>query len=81
MKTNKQTNLQDAITVTSIAKIFKAKVALAFRELVTESLLELGARSTHPLSFEIKETKASQILIKKLVAIGKRKEEEEEENL
>lgn len=40
-------NLQDAITIASVAEILEAKVALAFGELVAESLLELGARGTH----------------------------------
>ena len=40
-------DLQNAVAVTSIAKILEAKVTLSFGELVAESLLELGARSTH----------------------------------
>lgn len=40
-------NLQDAVTIASIAEILKTEVALAFGELVAESLLKLGARGTH----------------------------------
>lgn len=42
-----EANLQDAVTIASIAEILKTEVALAFWELITESLLELGARGTH----------------------------------
>ena len=40
-------NLQNAVAIASIAEIFETEVALAFRELVSESFLELRARSTH----------------------------------
>jgi hypothetical protein len=42
-----EANLQDAVTIASVAEILEAEVALAFRELVAESLLQLGARGTH----------------------------------
>ena len=40
-------NLQNAVAIASVAEIFETEVALAFRELVSESFLELRARSTH----------------------------------
>jgi len=40
-------DLQNAVAVTSIAEILEAKVAFPFGELVAESFLELGTRSTH----------------------------------
>ena len=54
-------DLQNAVAVTSIAEILKAKVTLSFRELVAESLLELGARSTHE---RVEPITATQIFIR-----------------
>lgn len=44
---NLEANLQDAVTIASIAEILETEVAFAFGELVAKSLLELRARSTH----------------------------------
>lgn len=40
-------NLQNAVTIASVPEILEAEISLAFGELVAESLLEFGARSTH----------------------------------
>ena len=40
-------NLQSAVAIASVAKIFETEVVLAFRELLSESFLELRSRSTH----------------------------------
>lgn len=40
-------NLQNAVTIASVAEILQTEISLAFGELVAESFLEFGARSTH----------------------------------
>lgn len=40
-------NLQDAVAITSVAKIFETKVSFTFGKLVSEGFLELGTRRTH----------------------------------
>lgn len=47
IRSDKKINLQDAITIACVAEILKAKVPLAFRELIAQSFLEFRARSTH----------------------------------
>ena len=40
-------NLQNAVTVASVAEVLEPKVSLAFRELVTQRFLELRTVSAH----------------------------------
>ncbi|KAM2927880.1 hypothetical protein COP2_035191 [Malus domestica] len=40
-------NLQNAVTIASVAEILESEISLALRKLVAESLLEFGDRSTH----------------------------------
>ena len=39
--------LKDTVAVAGVAEVLEAEVALAFRELVTEGLLKLGAAGSH----------------------------------
>lgn len=48
-------NLQDAVTVASVAEILESKVPLALWELVSESFLELRTRSAHETINQIPE--------------------------
>jgi len=40
-------DLEDTVAVAGVAEVLEAEVALAFRELVAEGLLELGAAGSH----------------------------------
>ncbi|RXH78156.1 hypothetical protein DVH24_001674 [Malus domestica] len=43
----KNRNLQNGVTIASIAEILESEVSLTFRKLVVESLIEFGPHNTH----------------------------------